>query len=152
MTHGNDSRLGQLLASYGADPAHWPAEERRAAREGQSPVFTEARQIDHVLDLATTPQVPEGAIARLMDRIGEPASAEILLFAPRPRRIEGLLRYAAALPLAASLALGVYLGAAGRLDIALPTSLADDVAAIDTVTDDLGGVGDAEAYSEETLT
>lgn len=152
MTHGKDNRLDQLLASYGANPAHWPAAERGGASTGQLQAATEAREIDHVLSLATTPEVPDGAIARLMGQIGVTSSADVILFTPKPRRIDSILRYAAAVPLAASLTLGLYLGAAGRLDFMLPTSLTNDVAATDTLTDDLGGVGDAEAYAEETLT
>jgi hypothetical protein len=63
----------------------------------------------------------------------------------------GPLRYAAALPLAASLALGVYLGAQGALDFMLPTAITGGVALNDDAPDELGGVGEADAYAEESL-
>jgi hypothetical protein len=63
----------------------------------------------------------------------------------------GRLRYAAALPLAASLALGVYLGARGTLDFMMPSAITGSVAQTEDVPDELGGVGEADAYAEESL-
>ena len=152
MTNGKDNRLDQLLESYGADPVRWPTADRAAFSGRETPSLAKAREVDNVLGLASTPQLPEGAIARLMGQIHETSSSDVLLFRPKPRRSNGILRYAAAIPLAASLVLGIYLGAAGSLDFMLPSSLTNDVAVTDTPTDDLGGVGDAEAYAEEILT
>jgi hypothetical protein len=77
--------------------------------------------------------------------------APVIEFRPRatPR---SFMRYAAALPLAASLALGIYLGAQGSLDFMLPTAVTGDMALGDDVTDDLGGVSEADAYAAESLT
>ena len=57
-----------------------------------------------------------------------------------------------AVTLAASLALGFYLGAQGALDFALPTSLVSTIAQNEEPADDLGGVGEADAYFAEGLT
>ena len=110
--------------------------------------------IDRLLSLASTVTPPPDAMSRLMQRIAEePQGAKVIAFPggsspPRSR----IFRYAAALPLAASLALGVYLGAMGSLDFMLPTSITGGVALNDEVPDDLGGVGEADAYAEESLT
>lgn len=110
------------------------------------------REIDRVLGLASSPELPEGAAARLMARIAEePQAARVIPFAPRTPSRRSPLRYAAALPLAASLALGVYLGAKGTLDFMLPTAITGGVALNEDVPDELGGVGEADAYAEEVL-
>lgn len=113
----------------------------------------EARAIAAVLRLASDPQLPEGAADRLMARIAvEPQGARVI---PLPRRAPArpsLMRYAAALPLAASLALGVYLGAKGTLDFMLPSAITGSLAQNDDAPDDLGGVGEADAYAEESQT
>lgn len=112
----------------------------------------EAREIDAVLSRASVPPMPEGATSRLMARIAEePQDVNVIPFRPReqaPRR--SLLRFATALPLAASLALGVYLGAKGSLDFMLPAAITG-VASSDDVPDDLGGVGEADDYAAESL-
>jgi hypothetical protein len=110
------------------------------------------REIEKVLGLASSPELPEGAAARLMARIAEePQAARVIPFAPRAPSRRSPLRYAAALPLAASLALGVYLGAKGTLDFMLPTAITGGVALNEDVPDELGGVGEADAYAEEVL-
>ena len=69
------------------------------------PDAAEAREIDAVLSLASVPPLPEGAAGRLMARIAaEPQENKVVALAPRreaPRMSPW--RYAAALPLAASL-------------------------------------------------
>ena len=112
----------------------------------------EAREIDAVLRLATVPGLPEGAAARLMARIAEePKDNKIIALQSRSTPRRGFWRMAAALPLAASLALGVYLGAQGTLDFMLPAAITGDVARNEEAPDDLGGVGEADAYAEENL-
>lgn len=114
------------------------------------------RSEDHearaVLALASLPQLPGGAADRLMARIAaQPQEARIVQFAPRPRGSRPVWRYAAAVPLAASLALGIWLGANGRMDFMMPSAVTGGVALNDdTPVDDLGGVGDA--YAEEGTT
>ena len=118
------------------------------------PDAAEAREIDAVLSLASVPPLPEGAAGRLMARIAaEPQENKVVALAPRreaPRMSPW--RYAAALPLAASLALGVYLGAKGTLDFMLPSAITGGVALNDDAPDDdLGGDGEADASAEESL-
>lgn len=112
----------------------------------------DAREIDAVLSRASVPPIPEGAVSRLMSRIAaEPQEVSIAVVRPRqpvPRR--SLFRFAAALPLAASLALGVYLGAKGTLDFMLPSAITG-VALSEDEPDDLGGVGEADDYAAESL-
>jgi hypothetical protein len=112
----------------------------------------EEREVGKVLGLASDPPLPEGAAARLMARIAaEPQEARIILLPQRAAARRNPLRYAAALPLAASLALGVYLGAQGMLDFMLPTALTDGFVVSEDLPDELGGVSEAEAYAEESL-
>jgi hypothetical protein len=113
----------------------------------------EERSTESLLRLASDPAVPEGAMQRLMARIAvEPQQARVVI--PLPQRApvrRSPLSYAAALPLAASLALGVYLGAQGALDFMLPTAITGGVALNDEAPDELGGVGEADAYAEESF-
>lgn len=124
----------------------------RAERAG------EEREVAAVLSHATRPELPEGAMSRLMERIAatpqeEAQEAKVLVLPPpAARRRPGLFRLAAALPLAASLALGIYLGAKGSLDFMLPSIVTGGVALNDDLPDDLGGLGEADAYAEENLT
>jgi hypothetical protein len=152
MEHGKGERLEQLLRSYGADKARWPVSERGMNAEQSDAIGAEACAIDGILSLASQPELPEGAMTRLMARIEQRPSADVILFRPRPRATGSYFRYAAALPLAASLALGIYLGAMGSLDFMLPVSLTGDLASTEDPADDLGGVGEADAYAEENLT
>lgn len=112
------------------------------------------REVRAVLGHASVPQLPAGALERLTARIAaEPQDARVIPFAPRPRPARGVWRYAAAVPLAASLALGVWLGANGKMDFMMPTSVTGGVALNDDAgIDDLGGVGDVTAYAEEGTT
>lgn len=132
MNIGKDTRPHQIPDGSGADG--------------------EGHDIDAVLSLATHPPLPEGAMARLMARVAEqPQEVRVI---PLPRRAShrrSPYRYAAALPLAASLALGVYLGAKGTLDFMLPTAITGSLAINEDVTDELGGVGEADAYAQENL-
>jgi hypothetical protein len=155
MEYGRDShRIDQVLASYGAEAERWPAADRAAVSTSSSPLQDEAREIDKVLALASVPAVPDGAVGRLMANLAAPPTAGVVLLRPKPRTPKGVFRLAAVLPLAASLALGIYLGATGMLDSFLPTTVTGDVAVNTTENayDDLGGVGEADAYAEENLT
>lgn len=104
----------------------------------------------HVLAHASAPDMPSGMSERLLAELGGgPVAGRVVAFRPRPRNV---FRYLAALPLAASLAAGVYLGAMGTLDSLLPQSVTGAVADNGDTVDDLGGVTDAEDYVEENLT
>ena len=134
MSTGND--MGKDMC-----PDHGTAEEHRETAA--------------VLAHASAPPAASAAAARLIARIADEAQelppAKVLEFSPRPRPVaRRVLRFAAALPLAASLALGVYLGAKGTLDFMLPTAITGSVALNDDLPDELGGVGEADAYAEES--
>jgi len=117
--------------------------------EGQD---REEHEIDRVLGLASRPELPAGAAARLMARIAaEEQESRVVVLPQRPAPRRTIQRLAAALPLAASLALGIYLGAKGSLDFMLPSAITGGVALNDDAPDDLGGVGEADAYAEENL-
>ena len=113
---------------------------------------SDERELRAVLARASEPQLPAGAAERLMARIAaEPQERKIVQFAPRPQAPRPFWRYAAAVPLAASLALGVWLGANGKMDFMMPSAVTGGVALNDdTPVDDLGGVG--AAFAEEGLT
>lgn len=115
----------------------------------------DAREIKAVLSRASTPPLAVDAMSRLMARIAETpqeaTGASVIPFrqgVAAPRR--SIFRFATALPLAASLALGVYLGARGTLDFMLPAAITG-VAQTDDALDDLGGVGEADDYAAESL-
>lgn len=113
---------------------------------------SEDREIRAVLARTSQPGLPAGAADRLMARLAaEPQEAKVIAFAPRPRNRGRVWRFAAAVPLAASLALGIWLGANGKMDFMMPNAVTGGVALNDdTPVDDLGGVGDA--YAEEGTT
>jgi hypothetical protein len=152
MENGKDKRLQQLLESYGADRTRWPPSDRGIQSQGGGDDEADARAVDRLLALASDPEVPHGAMARLLEQAAAAHPADVITFIPAARRQRRFIHYAAALPLAASLALGIYLGAQGSLDFMLPTAITGGVALNDEVPDDLGGVGDADAYAEENLT
>ena len=110
---------------------------------------TTRKQIDRVLAAATSPELPAGAIERLLERLaGEDSAIAMPLRKLLPRPV---LRWSSALPLAASLALGIYLGAMGTIDRLLPESVTGELAASDGDNADLSGVSEAEAYAEEDV-
>lgn len=151
MEHAKSRNPGELLAIYGADRSRWPAAARDASLRGSMAAEVEAASVDHILDFASKPAVPVGAANRLLERLPGSTSAGVIAFPSRPPNGARFFRYAS-LPLAASLALGVYLGAQGSLDIALPSAITGVVAQGDDASDDLGGVGELEAYSEDNVT
>lgn len=113
-------------------------------------------ELRRIVAFASVPEPPAGAQERLMGRIAmiameAPPADNVVLFRPRAAVRPSWFRYAAALPLAASLALGIYLGAAGSLDFALPALVTGDVATNLEADDDLNGVSEAEQYAEENL-
>lgn len=156
MKRDEAKRRGELLASYGADPARWPAAEQKLASGmtgGEAENAAEAGKIDRLLDLATRPALPPGAESRLMQHIAaSPGRAPVVVLRPAPLKLRRTLQWLAALPLAASLALGVYLGAEGSLDAFLPSAITGSLASAEDDAGDLTGLDDAEVYAEENLT
>ncbi len=106
-------------------------------------------QLDRILASATVPELPAGAEERLLSRLeGE---TRVVTLPSRRASPAQVLRWTAALPLAASLALGIYLGAMGALDGFLPETVTGELAAGEDENADLSGVSEAEAYAEEEV-
>ncbi len=111
------ARIATLLDAYGADPRRWPAEDREAYADALADArfradVRDARELDGLLGLASLPEPDAGAAVRLIARAAtEPQAANVIAF-PAARR-----RWSLPLPalsaLAASLAIGLYLGASG---------------------------------------
>ncbi len=138
----NSERLRDVLAAYGADPARWPARDREHLThriDGPDAPYEDALAVDRLLRLASPPHLRLDAA----DRVIRQASA----FRPAVHR--PILRWAAAVPLAASLLLGLYLGEQADVTGWLPGF---EQASVEDSDDDLSGVGEAETYAEENLT
>lgn len=109
------TRLAEVLAAYGADPARWPAAERdrlQALVQSQPELLAEALEIDRVLAQAKPVQVPLGAAARLLERASqEKTAASVIPFdRARPKASPSIWSWGAAAALAASFACGIFLG------------------------------------------
>jgi len=135
-------RLEAVLQIYGADPARWPAADRSELAGAMSQpqlagALEDARQIDRIMSLATVPAAAGDFEGRLMQRLAEAPSAPATSFVPPRQRRVGL-GWAAALPIAASLLLGIYLGAHGNLDRLMPSLVTGNVASADDDSDASG--------------
>lgn len=107
-------------------------------------------ELDALLAHASVPPVPLGARQRLLDRIAaEVAQSAVPAIRPGPQRAR--LHWLAGLPLAASLALGFYLGNGGGLDAYLPAA-AYDMLAGSGAEGALSGIEDVEIFNEDDLT
>ena len=117
MATDKTERLKAVIEAYGADPARWPKADRVALADVARPegAISEAKEVDRVLAAAGRPAVPPGARARLQDAIeGLPQEAvPAVQSAVSPF---GVSRFAAVSTLAASLFIGVYIGALGNVD------------------------------------
>jgi len=129
-------RLRQLYASYGADPLNWPRHERWLYRDDAPPELLEgesdARMVDRLLAVLPTPVAPAQDVGRLIARAASPPRRDATVRARRHPPSKLMQEWPAALALAASLAIGVWLGAAGVADDLLPSLLAGPVD-VDTV-------------------
>ena len=130
-------RLEQVLAAYGADPDRWPEADRKLAPFLADTDLTAAREIDAALAAASRPVASSGSLDRLKASL--PASGIVVPMTPRAARPKFQALWVGG-ALAASLALGIYLGGSG---------VADDFAASADAPLDLIGLGDAEAIAEE---
>jgi hypothetical protein len=102
-----------------------------------------------LLKRATDPAVPEGAEARLMLAIHSVGQqSNVVPFQPRAK----LQGWAIGLPLAAALALGIYLGSQGTLDAYFPGTITDDISAELSDPIPFTGLDDAESYAEGDVT
>lgn len=142
-------RLSEVLARYGAEPARWPAADREMLGDGSgvdAVSSVDAASIDNMLSRIASVDVPRDFDHRLMRRVSlEPKRTSSV---QKKSQSWSPSRWFVALPLAASLALGFYLGAEGVLDRILPTSVTGSVAAGE---DDLGGFDFLNDYSEDQL-
>jgi hypothetical protein len=149
MDGERSDRQARLIEAYGVDRARWP-EDERGAGTGEAPlVFAEGREIDRILAHASNPApkaaARAAALSRIMAATGTPG-----------RRGNGGLGTRrswgtwapAATALAASFALGIYLGAAGVVDTYMPTgSFGTDTAMIQEDVD-VTGVSDLSELIE----
>lgn len=109
------TRLAEILAAYGADPARWPLSERAALEvllRNEPELLAEAVAIDRVLAKAPSPQAPAGAKALLLARAArEKQTVNVVpLDRARARPRPSIWSWGTAAALAASFALGIFLG------------------------------------------
>ncbi len=111
-------------------------------------------ELDALLAHASAPPLPLGARERLLARMvaeTEPrAGAANVVPLRQPARSPSRMGWLAGLPLAASLALGIYLGNAGGLDAYL-TGTAYEMLAGASAEDAVSGIEDIEGFSEDDL-
>jgi len=101
--------------------------------------------LERLLKRATDPAIPEGAEARLMTAIqAAEQQSNVVKFQSRPK----IQRWAVGLPLAASLALGIYLGSGDTFDAYFPDSITGEAAADLSDSVSPTGLDDAESYAE----
>jgi hypothetical protein len=102
-----------------------------------------------LLKRATDPSVPEGAEARLMLAIQSvEQQLNVVPFQPRPK----IQNWAVGLPLAAALALGIYLGSKDTFDAYFPDAITDEISADLSDSAPSTGLDDAESYAEGDVT
>jgi hypothetical protein len=105
--------------------------------------------LEKLLKRATDPAVPDGAEARLMLAIRSVGQqVNVVPFHPRP----GMQGWTMGLPLAAALALGIYLGSKDTFDAYLPEVIIAGVSADMADSMPTTGLDDAESYAEGDVT
>jgi hypothetical protein len=105
--------------------------------------------LEKLLKRATEPSVPEGAEARLMLAIQSvEQQLNVVPFQPRPK----IQSWAIGLPLAAALALGIYLGSKNTFDAYFPDAITNGISADLSDTIPSTGLDDAESYAEGDVT
>ena len=105
--------------------------------------------LEKLLKRTTDPAVPEGAEARLMRAIQSvEQQLNVVPIQPRPR----MQSWTIGLPLAAALALGIYLGSKDTFDAYLPEAITDGVSADMSDSMPSTGLDDAESYAEGDVT
>lgn len=105
-------------------------------------------ELDRLLALASKPALPPGAEERLMAKL---IPENVVTFRSKPKKAQSAIAWIAALPLAASLAFGIWLGAAGIGTDILPESLGGDAVAAADV-DVISGIDEAETLAEDNQT
>ncbi len=103
-------------------------------------------ELDAMLKAATQPKLPGGFADRLRAKLEQPAASNVIAFPQRKApRVKSTRHWLSAIPLAASLAIGLYLGAQGILAnsfTGMSTSLVAD--ATDSAVDI--GIEDTESF------
>lgn len=129
MDERDGQRLKKLLESYGADRARWPEGNERLAVNGNLPEFRSAAALDRLLAAASNPEPSAGLSGRIIAAAAPPAPNVV----PFPQRPENrAYHWPAVAALAASLAIGIYLGATNAGDVFFPTR---DTASLDDPLD-----------------
>ncbi len=115
-------------------------------------------ELDRLLTLASKPPIASDAQRTLLARIAadKPATqignvVNFPIAAKKSSPVASPIGWLAALPLAASLAAGIWLGAAGQGTDYL-FSVSDELASLTDSVDTLTGIDDAESLMEEDLT
>jgi hypothetical protein len=155
LSAADRQRLDQLLKAYGRNPLRWPEADRqrfaglvRAPHQLPAEAAAQADQVDRLLDLAGAAAMPEpsAARARLLQRVAaEPQLASDVTAPPPLGGLRGLL---AAGMLAASIAIGAFVGLdtsagemlAGSLSASSGTDEVLDLVLADPAELDEGGV------------
>ena len=96
-------------------------------------------ELDRLLAMATMPVVPTGFEERLLARVIKPVANNILAFPQRKKPSAWIF----GLPLAASLAVGIWLGAAGLNSSSLP-------ATTNTIISESGDDGSTTGFDDVT--
>lgn len=120
MDPKQSARLTELAEAFGADPARWPPGERGFAGLAETLDLAEMREIDRVLAHAGTPSIDQAKRMAAMSRIMTATSGSKTSALPRLGRVWSAWAPAAT-ALAASFALGIYLGSAGLVDNLIPS-------------------------------
>jgi hypothetical protein len=140
-------RIAELASAYGADPSRWPEADRALLRDAalaRPDLLAEAQEVDAVLGQASAPPSAASGRERLLAQIAREASPANVIDLGLHRRSRRSFAWPVAAALAASLALGVYLGTLdGANAVFSPGISADD----DPV--DLAGLGDVSDYLED---
>lgn len=153
MSEMKRERLKAVLAAYGADRRRWPEWDRRELEGEYDPSAAAASEIDTVLAMAPAPAGEQASLAGIMRQLENTAvdAGNVVLLRPRRSRAPFMSRWLAAVPLAASLVMGIYAGTTGTLDSFLPSSFLEDTVAAGDDPGDLSGVSDIEAMTEEDV-
>jgi hypothetical protein len=109
------TRLAEVLAAYGADPARWPSSERDQLQpllDKEPGLLAEASEIDRVLAKAIPPAPSVQGKAQLLARIArEKQTVNVVpLERVRTRPRPSIWSWGTAAALAASFAFGIFLG------------------------------------------
>ncbi len=145
-----------MLAAYGADRRRWPEADRRDLGKAEHGLPLRRLRRGRSMPFLRWPaarQVNRLSLAGILQQVGAPPpklAATLSCCGPGYRRAF-MSRWLAAVPLAASLVIGIYAGTAGTLDSFLPSALTGETVAAGDDPGDLSGVSDIEAMTEEDV-